>query len=270
MVRRWGLVVALALLVLCPSRDAFAWGPERLPFSVRSKSLTLTVYRPTTPARGTIIIGSGDAGWVGLAVHLSEFLVQQGYVVIGFNVRGYLSSFTVGGQHVNIGDARTDYRAMSELLAGHGLLQHPVLLSGVSEGAALAVVAAGDPGNRPWVDGVVAVGLPASAELAWRWVDWGALLMRRDADEPSFAPVEYVGAVAPIPLAMIQLGTDRYISEADRARLLSAAKAPKRMTMIAAANHRFTDKLPELRAEMLSAIAWVNTALGAPRKQAGD
>ena len=40
--------------------------------------------------------------------------------------------------------------------------------------------------------------------------------------------------------------------------------------MIAAANHRFTDKLPELRAEMLSAIAWVNTAVGAPRKQAGD
>ena len=102
------------------SRDAFARGPERLPFAVRSKNLTLTVYRPSTSARGTIIIGSGDAGWVGLAVHLSEFLVQQGYVVVGFNVREYLSSFTEGSQHVNIGDARTDYRAMSELLAGQG------------------------------------------------------------------------------------------------------------------------------------------------------
>jgi alpha-beta hydrolase superfamily lysophospholipase len=262
--------VALAFLVLSPSRNAWARGPERLPFAVRSKTLTLTVYRPAASARGTIIIGSGDAGWVGLAVRLSEFLVQQGYVVVGFNVREYLSTFTAGTQHVTVADARSDYRAMSELLAGQGLLQHPVLLSGVSEGAALAVVAAGDPRNRPWVDGVVAVGVPATAELAWRWFDLAALMMKRDADEPSFAPADYVAAVSPIPLAMIQSSTDEYISDADRARLLSAAKAPKRMIMIPAANHRFTDKLPELRSEMLSAIAWVNSAAIPPRKQPGD
>ena len=132
------------------------------------------------------------------------------------------------------------------------------------------MVAAGDPRNRPWVDGVVAVGVPATAELAWRWIDLAALVMKRDADEPSFAPADYVGAVSPTPLALIQSSTDEFLSETDRARLISAAKAPKRMTMIPAANHRFTDKLPELQAEMLSAIAWVNTAAGAPRKQAGD
>jgi alpha-beta hydrolase superfamily lysophospholipase len=228
------------------------------------------VYRPAAPVRGTIIIGSGDAGWVGLAVRLSEFLAQQGYVVIGFNVREYLSTFTAGSQHVEVADARADYRAMSELLGRQGLLQHPVLLSGVSEGAALAVVAAGDPKNRPWVDGVVAVGVPATAELAWRWIDLAALMMKRDADEPSFAPADYVSAVSPIPLAMIQSSTDEYISDADRSRLIGAAKAPKKMIMIPAANHRFTDKLPELRSEMLSAIAWVNSAVVAPRKQPGD
>lgn len=270
MVRRWGLIIALACVALYPSSDAWARGPERLPFTVRAKTLTLTVYRPAASARGTIIIGSGDAGWVGLAVHLSEFLVQQGYVVIGFNVREYLSTFTAGTQHVNVADARSDYRAMSDLLAGQGLLKHPVLLSGVSEGAALAVVAAGDPRNRPWVDGVVAVGVPATAELAWRWIDLAALMMKRDADEPSFSPADYVGAVSPTPLALIQSSTDEYISETDRARLLSAAKAPKRMIMIPAANHRFTDKLPELQSEMLSAIAWVNSAVVPARKQPGD
>jgi alpha-beta hydrolase superfamily lysophospholipase len=155
---------------------------------------------------------------------------------------------------------------MSELLAREGLLHHPVLLSGVSEGAALAVAAAGDPRNRTWIDGVVTMGLPATAELAWRWTDMGALITRRDADEPSFAPNRLLGAVAPIPLAMIQSATDDYATDADRARLLEAAKPPKKMIMIGAANHRFTDKLPELRTELLGAIAWITTSAASSRR----
>jgi hypothetical protein len=205
-------------------------------------------------------MGSGDAGWVGLAVRMSEFLVQQGYLVVGFNVREYLSAFTIGTQHVTVVDARSDYYAMSQLLAHNGLLQHPVLLSGVSEGAALGVGAAGDPRNHTWVDGVVGMGVPATAELAWRWYDLSALLLRRDLDEPSFKPREYVGAVSPLPLAMIQSSTDEYATDADRAQLLAAAKMPKQMIMIPAANHRFTDKLPELRTQLLAAIAWVSAA----------
>jgi dienelactone hydrolase len=211
-------------------------------------------------------MGSGDLGWVGLAVKMSEFLVQQNYVVVGFNVREYLSSFTAGSQHVSIADVRADYRAMSELLTRQGLLQHPVLLSGVSEGAALAVAAAGDPGNQTWIDGVVTMGLPATAELAWRWTDMTSLISRRDAGEPSFAPHEYLGAIAPIPLAMIQSATDDYSTDADRGALLNAAKPPKKMIMIGAANHRFTDKLPELRTELLGAIAWITTGAAASRR----
>ena len=258
------------LLALCSSRVVRAGGTERIQFPVRTKTLVLTVYRPAGPPRGTLIVGSGDAGWVGLAVHIAEFLVQQGYVVVGFNVREYLSTFTAGTHHLSIADARSDYGAMSQLLMGRGLLHHPVLLSGVSEGAALAVVAAGEPRNRTWVDGVVAVGLPSKAELAWRWVDWAALIMKRDADEPSFAPLDYVAAVAPIPLAMIQSATDEYITDADRTRLLNAAKTPKKMITIPAANHRFTDKLPELRAQLLAAIAWVNSAAIPARRSPGD
>ena len=101
------------------------------------------------------------------------------------------------------------------------------------------------------------MGLPATAELAWRWYDMTASILRRDADEPSFAPRDYVGAVSPLPLAMIQSSTDEYTTDADRAQLLAAAKSPKKMIMIDAANHRFTDKLPELRTQLLDAITWV-------------
>jgi alpha-beta hydrolase superfamily lysophospholipase len=211
-------------------------------------------------------MASGDLGWVGLAVKMSEFLVQQNYVVVGLNVREYLSSFTSGSQHVSIDDVRTDYRAMSELLMRQGLLHHPVLVSGVSEGAALAVAAAGDPGNHAWIDGVVTMGLPATAELAWRWTDMTSLITRRDADEPSFAPYKYLGTIAPVPLAMIQSATDDFSTDADRAALFNAARTPKKMIMIGAANHRFTDKLPELRTELLGAIAWITASAASSRR----
>ncbi len=109
------------------------------------------------------------------------------------------------------------------------------------------------------------MGLPATAELAWRWVDMASLITRREAEEPSFAPDGYLGAVAPIPLAMIQSATDDFSTDADRARLLAAAKPPKKMIMIGAANHRFTDKLPELRTELLGAIAWIMSAASSRR-----
>ncbi len=247
------------LAALSFSIPATAVSAEKLPFSLRSKTLTVTIYRPSVPARGTIVMGSGDAGWVGLAVRTSEFLVSEGYLVIGLNVREYLSVFTDGKAHVSPEDVRADYLALSKWLAAQQLLRHPVLLSGVSEGAALSIVAAGEARNRSWVDGVVAMGVPETAELAWRWYDFAALVTRSDANEPSFLPVSYVGAVSPIPLVMIQSATDEYVTAEGRGRLLAAAREPRKMVMIPAANHRFTDKLPELRQEYLAAIAWVAT-----------
>lgn len=258
-------LAALVWFLLAWGAVASAASAEKLRFPLRSKELTLAIYRPAGQVHGTILMGSGDAGWVGLAARMSEFLVQEGYVVVGFNVREYLSAFTSGSAHVTPEDARSDYRALSELLTRQGLLTRPVLLSGVSEGAALAVLAAGDPNNRAWVDGVVTMGLPRTAELAWHWYDMAALLTRSDANEPSFSPADYVAAVSPIPLVMIQSATDEYATDADRARLLAAARPPRKMVMISAANHRFTDKLPELRAEFLGAIAWIRAIPSSPR-----
>lgn len=259
---RYRAVLCLLIALTSSAVPVSAGSVQKVPFTLRSKALTLTVYRPDAAAKGTVIMGSGDAGWVGLAVKTSEFLASQGYLVVGLNVREYLSTFTAGTQHVSPEDVRADYLALSGFLRTQALLQRPVLLSGVSEGAALAIVAAGDARNRSWVDGVVAMGVPATAELAWRWYDVAALITRSDANEPSFSPADYVGAVSPTPLVMIQSATDEYITDQGRARLVAASKPPRKMVMIGAGNHRFTDKLPELRQEVLSAIAWI--AVNAP------
>jgi dienelactone hydrolase len=248
------IVACFAAMLL--THDAGA--SEKAPITIRGKALTLTLYRPasTVPPKGTILMGSGDVGWVGLAVDLAGFLSEQGYAVVGINSRQYLSAFTSGSTHVTTDQVTADYATIVQLLRARGFLWPPVIVAGVSEGAALAVLA-GAPANRGWARGVLTMGLPASAELAWRWQDLTKWITKRDPGEPSFEPKDFVGRISPLPLWMIQSTTDEYVTPADYRQLEQMAGAPKRLVLIDAANHRFTDRLPALREHVLEGLRWI-------------
>jgi hypothetical protein len=57
---------------------------------------------------------------------------------------------------------------------------------------------------------------------------------------------------------MIQSTHDEYVTERDYRELEAAARPPRKLVLIEAANHRFTDKMPELRNEYLVALAWLH------------
>lgn len=253
MLRPVGLL--LALLAVVPS--AFATSGETLDVQVRGKTLSLTIYRAAVPPKGTIIMGSGDVGWVGLAVSMAQQLNASGYTVAGVNVRQYLSAFSEGKSHLTEADVPRDYSAIAQRLREQNLLSFPVILSGVSEGAALSALAASDTANHAWIDGVIAMGLPEVAELAWHWSDVSAWILKRDANEPSFHTHEIIAAISPVPLVLIQSTKDEYVPEADYRRLYDTARDPKHLILIDASNHRFTDKQAELRAAYASALEWV-------------
>jgi dienelactone hydrolase len=258
------LLVAVALFTGADALVAEAAGSQKLDVDVRGKTLTLTVYEPKPGAqiRGTILMGSGDVGWVGLATTLATFLSNEGYIVAGINARQYLSAFAIGADHLTIEQVPADYGLLAAALRSRSLLVRPVILSGVSEGAALAVAAAASPGAHQWVDGVLTMGLPATAELAWRWKDVMAWVFTKDANEPSFSPHEIIGRVSPVPLWMIHSTTDEYVEKADYRRFESVAKEPKKLVLIDAKNHRFTDKMPQLKAEILAGFAWFDNLSG--------
>lgn len=258
MFRPLGLVLILVLL-FAPS-SAWAKSTESLDVQVRGRTLSLTIYRPAAAPRGTIIMGSGDVGWVGLAVSMAEQLHTDGYLVVGLNVRQYLSTFADGKSHLTETDVPHDYGAIADRLRQQSLLSAPVILSGVSEGAALSALAASDPSNHAWVNGVIAMGLPEVAELAWHWSDVPAWIFKKDANEPSFHAHEIIASVSPVPIAFIQSTKDEYVSEADYRRLFETARDPKKLFLIDASNHRFTDKPGELRAAYASALDWVKAA----------
>jgi alpha-beta hydrolase superfamily lysophospholipase len=245
------------MLSLATAGSASAAAGEKLDFTVRGKVLTLTIYRPSGAPKGTIVMGSGDVGWVGLAVSMAEELSDEGYIVAGLNARQYLSSFTQAKQHLSVQDVPGDFRELIDFLKRRQLLHRPVVVSGVSEGAALAVLAASDPKNHALIDGVITMGLPPTAELAWRWTDVTSWITKTDANEPSFAPHEVIAAVSALPLVMIQSKKDEYVTETDYQRFLATARDPKRLVLIDASNHRFTDRRNELRTAYRDALAWI-------------
>jgi alpha-beta hydrolase superfamily lysophospholipase len=255
-------VPSTRLPLLCVVVAAIAWSidvraAEKVDISVRGRTLTLAIYPPRTQSRGTIVMGSGDVGWVGLAVSMAEELATQGYTVIGINVRQYLAAFTSGPNHLQTIDVPADYRSLINTLKQTRRLDSPIIVSGVSEGAALAVLAASDAGNHAWINGVITMGLPPTAELAWRWSDVGSWITKHDADEPSFAAKDVLAAVSPVPLCMIQSTKDEYVPQVEWERMLATAREPKKQTLIESSNHRFTDKRPELSAAYAAGLAWI-------------
>ncbi|HKW00072.1 MAG TPA: AcvB/VirJ family lysyl-phosphatidylglycerol hydrolase [Vicinamibacterales bacterium] len=246
---------------------AFAATPaiahESIAIPVRGHTVTVAYYRCAAGGapKGTIIIGSGDVGWVGLGSELAEFLSDEGYVTVGINVREYLEMFSTGASHVTPDDVGSDYATIAASLRDRGLLPSPVIVSGVSEGAAMAVLAGAAPGNHAWIRGVMTLGLPPTAEMAWHWRDAATWFTKKDAEEPSIAPKDFVARVAPLPLWMIQSTKDEYVTPADYALIDRMAQSPKQLTLIAASNHRFTDQKPELHKQVLAGLAWINLEL---------
>ncbi len=247
-----------AILLLALGGAARAAGVQHIDFPLRGKTLTLTVYRPAlAQPLGTIVMGSGDVGWVGLAVDMSEYLSDKGYTIIGLNVRQYLGAFTSGSATLTTGEPPGDYEQLYRFLAERKLVTPPVFVSGVSEGAALAVLAGSRAQNRVWLNGVMTMGLPPTAELGWRWSDFTSWITKKDSGEPMFMPKEFVPAIAPLPLCMIQSTRDEYVSESDYRTFEKLAHDPKKLVLIAASNHRFTDRRKELQTEVLGCLAWM-------------
>ena len=98
---------------------------------------------------------------------MAETLSDQGYLVVGVNIRQYLSAFTLGAAHLEVADAPGDFHVIGDLLRQKQLLARPVILSGVSEGAALAVLfVSGYLGSRMVFD--QGVGVARMSKKRWR------------------------------------------------------------------------------------------------------
>ena len=127
----------------------------------------------------------------------------------------------------------------------------------MSKGAGLSVLAATDPITKSEIRGVIGLGLPDLNELGWRWKDSLIYVTHKVPNEPTFSAAAIVANVAPTPLAAIHSTHDEFVPVAVVQRVLNRAAEPKRLWIVEASDHRFSDNLPEFDRRLLEAIDWV-------------
>ena len=259
--RGWTGAAWAAVLVLAGALDAAAGEPvpRAESFSLRGVEQTLHLYGESggRPA----LVTSGDGGWVHLGPVVAAFLASQGYSVVGFDAKAYLSGFTSKSGALDVSQVPRDYEALVGYAARRGAGKP--LLVGVSVGAGLSVLAATSAALQPRIAGVVALGLPDRNELGWHLRDSIIYITKRTPNEPTFSAREIVGRVSPVPLAALHSAHDEFVPLPEVQAILADARQPKQLWVIDAANHRFSDNQPELERRLLEAIAWIG-AKGAP------
>ena len=127
----------LALLLLIALAPGTGQAAERVlrygaPFG------DITLYTPAGKPRAVVLFLSGDGGWHLGVVSMARHLVEQGAVVVGLDVRTYLSDIAAqhGGCRYMAADFETlGHRVQRELGLGEYLVP---LLYGYSSGATVA------------------------------------------------------------------------------------------------------------------------------------
>jgi alpha-beta hydrolase superfamily lysophospholipase len=250
-IRHARAALAVALIVAAGASAARAQSSHRLTIRGHEQILQLS-----GPSNGEpVIVSSGDGGWIHLGPHVAELLAARGFSVVGFDAKAYLAGFTTDRSALRTSEEPADYKALVTF-ASAATGRKPILV-GVSEGAGLSVLAATDPETKALIGGVVALGLPDLNELGWRWKDSLTYLTHHPPNEPAFSATAMVAAVAPLPLALVQSTHDEFVPLADTQRIFAHASSPKRLWIVEAANHRFSNNLPEFDARLMEAIEWV-------------
>jgi pimeloyl-ACP methyl ester carboxylesterase len=216
-------------------------------------------------ARPLVVYGSGDGGWFGAAVGMFDLIAAAGYPTAGFSSRALLKIEQAGHAPVSGEQVADSYRTiLAAARRDLGLSPDaPVVLTGWSRGASLAVVAASSRDVDPAVTGIVAIGLPREDELDAEPGDDDdpppaseaiAARGRNASRERLMYPL--LARIGPRRSAVVQASGDRYLPAAQARALFGADSDVRRFFEVAANNHRFSGGRPELQQALLEAIEW--------------
>ena len=247
------VAAAVVALIACWISESAAQAQTTATLSIRTKNQKLRLFGP--PGGDPVIVSSSDGGWVRLGPHIASVLAAKGFFVVGLDAKAYLESFTSATTTLSIEDEPADYRVLADF-AAHATGRRPILI-GVSEGAGLSVLAATDPQTKAAIAGVIGVGLPDLTELGWRWKDSLIYLTHGVPNEPTFRTSAVIGKVAPVPIGVIHSTHDEFFSVADVQKLFDGLQDPKKLWVVKAVDHRFSDNLEEFDRRLVEAVAWL-------------
>ena len=242
----------LALLAVAALAEQ-TWAQQTQTLALRGREQRLHLYGPSSG--DPVIVTSGDGGWVHLAPHIAKVLSARGFHVVGFDAKAYLTSFTTGRTTLDPTLAADDYAALAQLAAAT-TSKKPILI-GVSEGAGLSLLAATNARIKQVIVGVLGVGLPDVNELGWRWQDSVIYFTHKVPNEPTFSTSAVAANVTPVPLAAIHSTNDEFVPIDVVQHVMRNANEPKRLWIVNASDHRFSNNTQEFDARLLEALDWI-------------
>ena len=230
---------------LVPDRDAT--------FNDHSLTLHFANARAVAP-RPLLVFATGDGGMHRKDLDMYRHLEALGYPIVGFDARDYV-------KHLGASETTTperladDYRGMIAA-AREALHLDParhVVLVGVSRGAGLSVVAAGE--LHDVVSGVVAVALTREEE----YVRWYHRLRVPARPDVMVDVEEYLPQLGELPLAVVQSTHDKYLPGADARRLLGPDGPRRWLQVVDADNHSFAGARDQMYEATTRAIGWIES-----------
>ena len=208
-------------------------------------------------ARPLLVYATGDGGMHRKDLDTYRHLAASGNPIVGFDARDYVKHLGKDTPTTTPERLAADYREI--ILRARqvlGLDRHcPVVLVGVSRGAGLSVVAAGQ--LRESITGVVAVALTQEEEYV-RW--YRHLPLPHEARPVMVDVYEYLSQLGDLPVAVVQSTRDKYLP-AEKAREQFGPDTPYRwLQAIDASNHNFSGARTRMYEAVRSALDWVVTA----------
>jgi fermentation-respiration switch protein FrsA (DUF1100 family) len=213
--------------------------------------VTLHLVRPVArDTRPLLIYATGDGGWRGKDLDLFRQLASWDYAVAGFSSPQYVKHLRGDAETTTPALLARDYAEIIAVATRELTLpaSTTIILIGVSRGAGLSVVAAGQPPMQQVVEGVVVMGLTKEEEHV-RW--------RRRRQSTELEIYDYLPRLRDVPVAVIQSTNDNYLPAAQARTLFGADTDRRQFHAIAARNHSFAGARPALYDTLRASLDWV-------------
>jgi pimeloyl-ACP methyl ester carboxylesterase len=245
----------VTVLVLCISAYAQVPHAGKNTLEIRGQEQKVYLYQSamTGPHR-KVFFAPGDAGCRGFAVAIAKHLEKEGYDTYCLDVLNYLESFT-GKSRLTTDQIGSDFNQIARWIQQEN--REPILLLGWSEGAGLGLAAAAAQENKGLFDGIIAIGVPENNLLAWHWKDAGAWLTKKAPHEPTFKSADLMARVSPLPVFVIGSTSTQWVTPQATRDLFSLAQEPKKLAMVTAGDHKYSDNTEGFFNALRDGLGWV-------------
>jgi hypothetical protein len=206
-----------------------------------------------------IIYATGDGGWHGIGAQLFEWVLDAGFPVAGFSSKGYLKNMGYVSETTTPERLVMDYELIIEF-AENRLHLSPstrIILVGVSRGAGLSVVAAGEGTLQRRLAGVVAVALTKEEEYVRHYRTHRRSDGTQHRELVEIKTYQYLNRLVGFPVSVIQSTGDNYITAADARDLFGPDTELRKLRPITARNHKFSGGCDDLYGQIRSSLDWV-------------